>query len=96
MKKTNWIRYWEIMRYYGFDLARILPIIIKQRGTSKLISGISSHIIEAPNTFWVFFLNLDYQLSKLITSLVPGWVVELSMQKISSLRIETVFLTGLQ
>jgi ABC-type transport system involved in cytochrome c biogenesis permease subunit len=96
MKKTNWIRYWEIMRYYGFDLARIFPILIKQRGTSKLISGVSSHIIEAPSTFWVYFLNLDYQLSKLITSLVPGLVVELSMQKISSLRLETVFLTVLQ
>ena len=95
MRKINWFEFKQIMGY-GIDLARIFPIIIKQRGISKLVAGISSHIIEAPSTLWVFFFNLDYQFSKLITSLVPGWVVELSMQKISSLRIETVFLTGLQ
>ena len=88
MRKINWFKYGQIMRY-GIDLARIFPILIKQRGTSKLISGISSHIIEAPNTFWLILLNLDLQLMSIFSGLIPRWLYELGLTNISSFRLES-------
>ena len=88
MRKINWFKFGPIMRY-GFDLARIFPIIIKQRGISKLIAGITSNIIEAPNTFWLILLNLDLQLMSIFSGLIPRWLYELSLNIISSFRLES-------
>jgi len=73
MKKINWFKYGRLMRY-AFDLARIFPIIIKQRGTSKLISGISSHIIEASQAYWLLLSNIDQQVNKLLFILSLAWI----------------------
>ena len=44
---------------YGFDLARIFPIIINHRGTSKIISKIYP-AIEAQLASWQNLLKLEY------------------------------------
>ena len=89
MKKINWFAIKQIMGY-GIDLARIFPIIIKKRGISKLIAGIFSQIIEAPQFFWAHLLDLDLQLRSILFGLVPGWVYELSLNNLGSIRLETV------
>jgi len=76
MKKNNWIRYWEIMRYYGFDLARIFPILIKHEGIANFINGINSHL-EALQAYWRFLYGLEYQLKLLISTISPAWIYQL-------------------
>lgn len=88
MKKINWFEFKQIMGY-GIDLARIFPLIIKQRGISKLIAGITSQIIEAPNTFWLILLNLDLQLKSIFSGLIPEWLYKLSLNILSSFRLES-------
>lgn len=73
MNDLKWFRHVEFMRY-GIDLARIFPIIINHRGTSRLISWIYSYI-EAHQTFWQYLINLEYQLQKIIAGL-PTLVLE--------------------
>lgn len=73
MKKTNWIRYWEIMRYYGFDLARIFPILIKHEGIANFINGINSHL-EAMHAYVRLLYSLEYQLILLIPGNSPAWM----------------------
>ena len=67
--KVKLFKYGYLIRY-AFDHGRIFPIIIKQRGISKLIAGISSQIIEAPTIIWVYITNLDHQLSNLAANLL--------------------------
>ena len=73
MNDLKWYRFVEILRY-GFDLARIFPIIINHRGTSRLLSWIYSYI-EAQLTSWQNLINLDYLMQKIVTGL-PTQVLE--------------------
>jgi len=85
MKKINWFKYGQIIRY-GFDLARIFPIINKQRGISKFVAGSTSQIVDAPNTLWVFLINFDLQLRGVLSGLLHGWLSELSFNSLSLFR----------
>ncbi len=73
MNDLKWFRFVEILRY-GFDLARIFPIIINHWGTSRLLSWIYSST-EAPLTSWQNLINLEYLLQKIATGL-PTQVLE--------------------
>jgi hypothetical protein len=70
--KMKLFRYGYLIRI-AFDHGRIFPIIVKQRGVSNFIAGISSHIIEAPTTIWGNLLNFDQQARILIHALFAGW-----------------------
>jgi len=74
MNNLKWFRFVEFMRY-GIDLARIFPIIINQRGTSRLLSWIYSSI-EALLTSWQNLINLEFLMQKTVTGL-PTLVLEL-------------------
>lgn len=82
-------KYGQYIRY-AFDLSRFFPIIIKQRGVSKLIAGIGSHIIEAPHTIWTFIINLNHQMANLFSGVIPGWISEMSLFNPFSSRIDIV------
>lgn len=88
MKKNNWFKYGQFMRY-GFDLARMFPIIIKQRGISKYIAGITSQIVDTPNTFWLYLINLDLQLKGIFPGLLPRCLFELDLNNLILFRLET-------
>ena len=88
MKNINWFMVRQLLGY-GIDLARIFPLITKQRGISKFVAGITSQIIGAPDTFWLFLLNLDLQLKSFCSGLLPRWVNELSLNIPSSFRLES-------
>jgi len=88
MKNINWFKYKQYLGY-AIDLGRMFPLINKQRGITRLIAEISSQIIEAPSTFWVMLINLDKYLYRVISSLIPGWSYELSLIKLSFVRLET-------
>ena len=74
--KMKLFRYGYLIRI-AFDHGRLFPIIIKQRGVSVFIAGISSHIIEAPTNFWSFLVYLDLQLKSIFYGIVPGWISEM-------------------
>jgi hypothetical protein len=86
--RMNLFKYGYLIRY-AFDMGRIFPIIIKQRGLSKLIAGIGSHIIEAPNTFWLFLLNLDLQLKSNLFAILPRWISEMWLYFLNAFRLDT-------
>lgn len=88
MKNMNWFMVRQMIGY-GFDLARIFPIISKQPGTSKLIAGVSSQIIEAPNLIWSYLLIIDLQFKRIIFGFIPGWFNELCLIYFSRFRLET-------
>ena len=67
MNDLKWFRFVEILRY-GFDIARIFPIIINHRGASRLLSGIYSHIASR-QAYWQSLLNLDYHLHNISSGL---------------------------
>jgi hypothetical protein len=73
MNNLKWFRFVQILRY-GIDLARIFPIIINQRGTSRSLSWIYSSI-EVQLTSWQNFINLEYLMQKTVTGL-PTQVLE--------------------
>ena len=73
MNDQKRFRFVEFMRY-GIDLARIFPIIINHRGTSRLLSWIYSYI-EAQLTSWQNLININYLMQKIITGL-PTQVLE--------------------
>ena len=74
--KMKLLRYGYLIRY-GFDLGRIFPIIIKQRGVSNFIAGISSHIFEAPFSIWAFLQNLEMSFVKIFFEIIPSWFSKL-------------------
>lgn len=88
MKDINWFKYKQYLGY-AIDLARIFPLINKQKGITRLISEVSTQIIEAPSSFWIMLINLDKYLSRLISSLVPGWSFKLILVNLSFLPLET-------
>ena len=88
MKNINWFKYRQYLGY-AIDLGRIFPLINKQRGISRLIAEISTQIIEAPYTLWVFLINLDKFMQRAIPSLIPGWISEMSLINLSFVRLET-------
>ena len=90
MKNINWFMVRQMIGY-GFDLARIFPIICKQPGNSKLIARLSSQIYDAPYTIWSYFLIIDLQFKRVLFGLLPGWFNELSLSYLSKLRLETAF-----
>ena len=73
MNDLKWFRIADILRY-GFDLARIFPIIINHKGLSKFFSWIYS-FVETQLTSWQHLINLEYQLQKIVTGL-PTQVLE--------------------
>jgi hypothetical protein len=88
MKNINWFLVRQMIGY-GFDLARIFPLISKQPGTSKLIARVSSHFIEAPNLFWSYVLIIDLQFKRIIFGFLPAWFNELCLTNFSRFRLET-------
>jgi len=93
--KMKLIRYGYLIRY-AFDLGRIFPIIIKQRGVSNFIAGTSSHILNAPTNIWVFLLNLDLQFKTGYLTTLSGWISEMWLYILSLFRPDTAipFLLG--
>jgi hypothetical protein len=87
MKKRMLIRFCENYRH-GLDLGRIIPIIMNHGGVSKFITGITFQIIEAPNTFWLFLLNLDYQMRNILFAQFPRWMIEYYSNNLLSIRLE--------
>lgn len=58
MNDLKWFRIVAIIRY-GFDLARIFPIIINHRGISRFLSWIYSSV-EAQLISWQNLINIGY------------------------------------
>ena len=87
--KMKLFRYGYLIRH-TFDLGRIFPLLIKQRGISQLIAGIGSQITSAPTTIWTFIHNLDQYILRFSSGLIPGRVSELSSINPFSLRIDNV------
>ena len=87
MKNINWFKYKQYLGY-AIDLGRMFPLINKQRGITRLIAEISSQIIEGPSRFWVLLVNLDLYLHRAISSFLPGWFYEVSLIKLSTIRLE--------
>jgi len=87
MKNINWFMVRQIIGH-GIDLARIFPIIFKHQDTSKIIAGISSHLLEAPQTIWIYLLVNAFQLKRILSSLIPGWISELSLKYIGVFRLD--------
>lgn len=81
---------------HAFDLGRIFPIIIKHRGVSKIIVGIGSQIIDAPTNIWLFLSNLDLQIRSGFLIIFPGWISEMWLYVMSTLRLDMAipFLVG--
>jgi hypothetical protein len=73
MNDLKWFRFVAILRY-GIDLARIFPIIMNQRGTSRLISWFYS-CLQTYQTSWQHLNNLDLQLQKIASSL-PALILD--------------------
>jgi hypothetical protein len=89
MKNINWFKYRQYLGY-AIDLGRIFPLINKQSGISRLIVEISTQIIEVPTTFWFLLINLNQYLQRVLLSLLPRWIYELSLINLSFVRPETV------
>ena len=58
--KMKLFRYGYLIRY-GFDLGRIFPIIIKQRGVSQLVCSITSEIVDFPMILRMYITSLNNQ-----------------------------------
>ena len=71
--KMKLFRYGYLIRM-AFDHGRFIPIIIKQRGVSKLLAGISSQIIEIPFSIWTFLQNLEMSLANIFFVYIPNWI----------------------
>jgi hypothetical protein len=89
MKNINWFKYRQYLGY-AIDLGRIFPLINKQSGISRLIVEISTQIFEVPTTFWFLLINLNQYLQRVLLSLLPRWIYELSLINLSFVRPETV------
>ncbi len=87
-KSIDWFKFRQFMGY-AFDLGRIFPIIIKQKVISKLVAGISTHIVEAPLTFWYFLSDLGLQLKNNLMTILPGWISELWIYYLSAFHLKT-------
>ena len=88
--KMKLFNYGYLIRY-GFDLGRIFPIIIKQRGVSKFVAGIGSQIIETPHSIWIFVLNIDLQMRTLLSGLIPGRIIDVWVINFRSVRLDAAF-----
>ena len=88
MKDINWFKYKEYLGY-AIDLARIFPLINKQRGISNFFVGLASQLFEIPILIWIFFLELETQLFKFLMGLVPIGIIEIWLHILRLFRIET-------
>ncbi len=86
MKNINWF-FVRQMIGYGFDLARIFPIISKQPGILKLTARCSSLIIEVPNLVWNYLIIIDLQFKRIIFGFIPGGFNELGLTCFSGIRL---------
>jgi hypothetical protein len=68
--KMKLFRYGNLIRY-AFDHGRFIPILIKQRGVSRIINVISAEIVDAPSIIWTHIL----QLNQKIAIIWPGQLV---------------------
>jgi len=76
--KMKLFRYGYLIRI-AFDHGRFLPIIIKQRGVSKLLAGISSQNIEMPGSVWTFLQNLEMSFANILLVIIPNWLSKLTL-----------------
>jgi hypothetical protein len=76
--KMKLFRYGYLIRH-AIDLGRIFPIIIKQRGVSKIIMGISSRSIEIQNSLWIEILESVHKVCSVLSGWVAGRIFELTM-----------------
>jgi hypothetical protein len=90
MKNINWFKYRQYLGYV-IDLARIFPIINKQRGISNLFWGLASQIIELPNRLWIFILQVENQLTSFLSLLLPAEIIEIGLQCLKIFRLETAW-----
>ena len=67
--KMKLFKYGYLIRH-AFDLGRIFPILIKQRGVSRFIVGISSEIIDAPTILLTNINSLNNKVAILWTGLI--------------------------
>ena len=74
--KMKLFRYGYLIRH-AFDLGRIFPIIIKQRGVSKFMYGLSSHILDATRYIWVYPLKIDQLFGSFVNGLLQGTGIQL-------------------
>lgn len=75
--KLKLFRYGYLIRH-AFDLGRIFPIIIKQRGIAKLMTGISSHFVEALSSIWSNIINPHQEFAVHFVS-IPSWIDKLPL-----------------
>lgn len=92
MKKINWYPYIQMLRQ-GFDLARIFPIISKQRAISELISGISSQIMDASYSFFFSVIQFDLNIRNLVYGFFPNKIFGMAFWNIHSFRLHSIFLS---
>lgn len=90
MKNINWFKYRQYLGYV-IDLARIFPIINKQRGISNVIWGLAYQITELPNRLWVFTLQVENQLTSFLSLLFPAGIIEIGLQCLKIFRLETAW-----
>ena len=58
--KMKLFKYGYLIRH-AFDLGRIFPIIIKQRGVSQLVPSITSEIVDFPMILRMYITSLNNQ-----------------------------------
>jgi len=69
--KMKFVKYGYLIRH-AFDLGRIFPIIIKQRGVSRFIVAISSEIIDAPTILLTNINSINNKVAMLWSGLIIG------------------------
>jgi hypothetical protein len=60
--KMKLFRYGYLIRI-AFDHGRFIPIIMKQRGVSRIITVISSEIVDTPSILWTHLLHLNQKIA---------------------------------
>ncbi len=69
--KMKLFRYGYLIRI-AFDHGRFFPIIIKQRGVSKVITAISSEIVDSPTIIWMHLNSIYNQIVILWSGQILG------------------------
>ena len=69
--KMKLFKYGYLIRH-AFDLGRIFPILIKQRGVSNFIAGVSSQIIDAPTILLTNINSINNKVAMLWSGLIIG------------------------
>lgn len=59
--KMKLFRYGYLIRM-AFDHGRFIPIIMKQRGVSRIFNVLSAEIVDAPSIIWTHLLQLNQKI----------------------------------